>query len=469
MEVPLKLNAGFFAIVAIAVVLIPSAGSAVASPVQEQAGASLQQKINSLKKLRDAGLLSQDEYQAKINALRNNGNASAPVATAHAGPLVWPGTRTVQITDPEHNGMLTETLAIPANWKFAGTVDRSGANTCHAGDLGPKFTMQSPDGLYQVAELPGVIWTRDNDPRRVAQMYQNGCPTVDISSSADFMAKILLAQMHPNAKIARVLDAGPGLLQQMEARYQSDYAIISATNPLTGTPIPEFKFDGSRMRIEYTLNGVPMEEVLSGFVECKNLRMPNGSTLSNCLMPEILLVRAPLGQLESLLAMPEFGAMMESAQMNPDWVRRCMDERMAKLQQIVSQVNRDKAQFAAMMRASDAAFQARTQAYANLAQTITNSNRQFNQQMQQSTNASIARAQASQRSLDHDAYEHSLYYGDKAEFTNPYNGQTVISSNKYAQQFISNNGQYVVQTGPNDNANNYVGPGGETFAPLIPH
>jgi hypothetical protein len=465
----MKLKAGFFAITAMAVVLLPIARSAMALSDPAQAGASMQEKIDSLKELRDSGLITQEEYQAKLNALR--GNASVPVATAHAGHLAWPGTRTVQITDPDRNGMLAETLAVPADWKFAGTVDLTARGTCHALDQGsgPKFTMQSPDGLYQVTEMPGVRWTGDDDPRYAAQMYQNGCPPVNISSAADFMVKILLAQMHPNAKIARVLDAGPGLLQQMEARYESDYPIIQASYPLTGTPIPEFKFDGARMRIEYTLNGTPMEEALSGFVECQNLRMPNGSTLSPCFMPEILMVRAPLGQLESLMAMPEFGAMMDSAQLNPEWVRRCMDERLAKIQQSVNQINRDKAQFQAVMRASDAAFQARTQAYANLSQTITNSNRQFNRQMAQSTNASIARAQDSQRSLDHDAYEHSLYYGDKAEFTNPYNGQTVISSNKYAQQFISDNGQYVVQTGPNDNPNNYVGPGGETFAPLIPH
>jgi hypothetical protein len=127
MEVVMKLKAGLFAIAAMALALIPSAGSAMASPAQEQAGATMQQKIDSLKELRDAGLITQDEYQAKVNALR--GSASAPVATAHAGPLVWPRTRTVQIADPEHNGMLAETLQVPANWKFAGTVDRSGSNT----------------------------------------------------------------------------------------------------------------------------------------------------------------------------------------------------------------------------------------------------------------------------------------------------------------------------------------------------
>jgi hypothetical protein len=329
--------------------------------------------------------------------------------------------------------------------------------------------MQSPDGLYQVTEIPGVMWTMDNNPRRQAQAYQNGCPSVDISTAVDFMAKILLAQLHPNAKIANVLDAGPGLLQQMEARYERDYAIVSTTFPLTGTPIPEFKFNGSRMRIEYTLNGVAMEEALSRYVECRDMRMPDGSTIRTCFIPDIFMVRAPLGQLESLMAMPEFSAMMDSAQPNPEWVRRCMNEGLAKLQQQVNQLNRDRAAFDAVMRASDAAFRARTQAYANLSQTITNSNRQFNQQMAQSTNASIARAQDSQRALDHDAYEHSLYYGDKAEFTNPYNGQTVISSNRYNNQWITNNGQQVVMNNGNENPNDYVGPGGPTFAPLIPH
>jgi hypothetical protein len=71
--------------------------------------------------------------------------------------------------------------------------------------------------------------------------------------------------------------------------------------------------------------------------------------------------------------------------------------------------------------------------------------------------------------MDHEAYQWKLYAGDQREYTNPYNGQTVISSNRYNNQWMSSSGRTVVMTNGGENPNDYVGPGGPTFAPMIPH
>lgn len=134
---------------------------------------------------------------------------------------------------------------------------------------------------------------------------------------------------------------------------------------------------------------------------------------------------------------------------NPDWAnRRAQDDQQQRLA-FVNKINGGRMQFQAMLDASNRAFQGQLQANQRFFDTLTQSNQQFNARQVQSTNASIARAQAKQNSLDVDAYKHALYYGDKAEFTNPYNGQTIISSNRFSNQWMSNDGRQVVMNNGN--------------------
>lgn len=426
---------------------------------------TLQEKVAALRDLRDSGVLTQQEYEAKVRQLQPSSLAAAP---AQPGRFAWPGTRTVQADDP-HYQMTAFTLEVPATWKYAGAIEVSGAGTCHAGESNLKLTMQSPDGLYQIMKLPGVQWAASNNPQAEQNMARKGCPAVEIVSAADFMVNILLAEMHPNAKVLEVLGPGPGLQQAMQQKYQADVQYDQTMSQIVGSPLMQFKFDGARVRVQYDLDGKPMEEMLSGFVGCSEMRMPDRSTRRGCTTSDVLLVQAPLGQLDALMAMPEFDAMMKSAQPNPDWVSRRQYDNQMKQQAFVNGLVRNQQMTQQMIAASNTAFQARMQANQTFFNTLMENGRQFNNNLQASGQRAIAEDQARQNHMDAEAHQWTLYAGDRHETTNPYNGQTVTVSNRYAQQWISSDGRTVVNSNTGVNPNDYTAPGDPTFAPLIPH
>ncbi len=66
-----------------------------------------------------------------------------------------PGTHTVIMDD--HYQIPAGSVAVPAGWKFAGTVMR--VPGCHGNPfLSIQYSASSPDGLTTVAALPGATW-----------------------------------------------------------------------------------------------------------------------------------------------------------------------------------------------------------------------------------------------------------------------------------------------------------------------
>jgi hypothetical protein len=428
-----------------------------------RSGASLQDKIGALKELRDSGVLSEQDYETRVRALQG----AAPAPSAHSSRLAWSGTHTVEARDP-HFQMTAFTLEVPNGWKYAGEIGISGQGTCHAGAPSLRLTMESPDGLYKVMQLPGVNWGAANAQRAEYDMARKGCPPVEIFSAADFFAYILLPELHPGAKIVEVLGPGPGLETAMQDKYQTAYANNQMFSQALGSPMPQFLFDGAQVRIQFDKNGTPMEEVLSGFVQCNEMRMPQGFSTRNCNMSNMSLIQAPLGQLDALLATPEFAAMMKSKQANRDWVDMQEREQQTQNQNGINQILRDRGQFNAMLAQSQTAFQAQYQANQAFYDTLNRGAQQFNHQLQVNGQNFLANAQQQQARQDDQAHKFALWAGDKQENINPYNGQTVVTSNKYAQQWISNDGRVAVGTQNGVNPNDYVGPGGPTFAPMTP-
>jgi hypothetical protein len=459
----MKFKVPFATMIWFAVLLLVQAagGQQAARP-----SASLQEKIAALRELRDSGVLTEQEYQAKVHALQ--GDRSAPAPTAHVGRVAWSGTNTVEAVDP-HFQMTAFTLQVPAGWRYAGEIGVSGLGTCHRGDEPSlRLTMESPDGLYRVMQLPGVKWSAANDRRAEYDMEQKGCPPIEIFSAADFFVHILLPELHPNARIIEVLGPGPGLEKAMQDTYQKAYQRRQAIAQALGQPMPQYNFDGATVRLQFDQNGTPMEEMLSGFVQCEDLRMPRGFDLYSCSVSNMSLIQAPLGQLDTFMAMPEFAAMMQSRQVNRDWADQQTREVQMRDQDMVRKINGDNQRFQAMMAQNQANYQIQYQNNQALYDIQNRNAQQFNHQLQVQGQNSIARARDSQNRLDEDAHRHALYYGDRQENINPFNGQTVVTSNKSANQWISNDGRTTVGTPNGVNPNDYVGPGGPTFAPMTP-
>ena len=117
---------------------------------QYQSSADLRAKVAALKDLRDSGTITDQDYEAKVNALQ------AQAAPSHGFNLSFSGTRKVEITDP-HYQMTAYTLEIPSNWKFAGTITRDPG--CHAKGASLKYTAESPDGKSALVVMPGLQWS----------------------------------------------------------------------------------------------------------------------------------------------------------------------------------------------------------------------------------------------------------------------------------------------------------------------
>jgi len=430
-----------------------------------RSGASVQEKIAALRELRDSGLLSEQDYEAKVRALQ--GAASAPAPSGHVSRLAWSGKHTVEAQDP-HFQMTAFTLEIPNGWRYAGEIGISGQGNCHKDEPSLRLTMESPDGLYKVMQLPGVMWRAANDQRMDYDMAQKGCPAIEIFSASDFFSHILLPELHPNAQIIEVLGPGPGLEQAMQDAYQKTYQRHEMITQALGQPMPQFNFDGARVRIQFDQNGTPIEAMLSGFVQCEDLRMPSGFDLYSCSMSNMSLIQAPLGQLDALLAMPEFATMMQNRRVNRDWADQQSREQMAKDQNMVRQINGDNQRFQAMMAQNQANYNAQYSANQALYDTINRGGQQFNHQLQVNGQNFLANARDQRARRDDEAHRYTLYAGDQQQNINPFNGQTVVTSNKSPQQWISNDGRTTVGTGNGVNPNDYVGPGGPTFAPMTP-
>ena len=181
------------------------------------------------------------------------------------------------------------------------------------------------------------------------------------------------------------------------------------------------------------------------------------------------MTRAPLGELDGFVAMPEFKAMMASLKANPEWVNRRQAESQMQTQQTIAGIHQQQQFSQQMINQSNAAFQQQMAANQRFYDTLADNNRQFNANMQARTNQSIAQAQDQQARMDAEAHQWTLYAGDKREYTNPYNGQTVVASNRYTQQWVSSDGQYVVGSNSGANPNDYVAPGGPSFSLMTPH
>ena len=133
----------------------------------------------------------------------------------------------------------------------------------------------------------------------------------------------------PKAKIAAVLPLLPegqaALKEQLEKARQQNAAMARQY----GQPPQKLTLDGARVRVQYERNGRPTEEMVSAVVDCFGSQMPPmigqpAAERRSCTSRGTVIVRAPQGRLDELMALPQFAALSKSVQVNPDWQSRLM-------------------------------------------------------------------------------------------------------------------------------------------------
>ena len=396
--------------------------------------AAQQDQIAALKELRDSGVITAQEYDSKVQALQASAPAASPSATSQPAHFakIASGTRRVEATDPTYQ-ITAFTMEIPTDWKFNGTIARPPG--CHGHGASVKFTAQSPDGLSAVVALPGVAWEWVSDES--AQKYM-ACPAIDIDTAASFLVNIAVPNLRSNAKIVAVLPLPPegqaSLKDQLEKQIQQNAALgnFKQVNP-------KWTLDGARVRVQYDRDGHSTEEMITAVVQCNEQTMPAMAILKqaayqrrSCFSRGTSITRAPQGHLDEMLALPLFKHFASSMQPNPDWQNRIAADQQAAFQQAMAANNRQAA--------------ANLEAFKQQGERRMEQAKAFDQGLRDSTNRALAADRAKQDAIDASAHATALYSLDRQDFKNPNTGQTIEASSQYNHQWMSSDGQTLIQT-----------------------
>ena len=339
------------------------------------------------------------------------GAASATgTGTAQA---TWSSVRKAEVTDPQYQ-MTAFTVGVPSDWKFVGEVVRPPG--CHGNGPALKSTSVSPDGKLVIAHLPGYSWSwplgSGNGPRQGPAAVR--CADSDIVSAADFLTKVVVPNMRPQATIVAVTPLGPegqaAVAQQLEQLQQTSVALADQFHQ----PHPKITLEGARVRLAYTENGKPVEELLQTIISCKEISIPGRGPLpafSNrfCGARNLLVIRAPQGQLDRWIDFPAINALNKITQENPEWGQRVQHDVEATAQ---AAAKRNDEQFRANSKANQDSFNAMLAS--GRAQTAARTER--GQQ-------AMAQDAANQAAIDAAAHRTALYSLGRQDFTNPSTGQ----------------------------------------------
>jgi len=386
------------------------------------------QKLNALKQALKAGVLSQEEYDAKLAQIKGEGLDPAKKAAktnSPSGP-----TKTVAVVDNVMN-MPAFRVTVPADWTFDGAVLRS-----ECGDGIPFLTYRaySPDKFSGIQLLPQVDWYSAADPRAYRSAGISPCHLHAPARATDVAAKIA-TDVHPGSQVLemppltqvqsdnfhKALDQGRSQIEQMNRQFPPNFR---------GT----WDLDMARVKVCYDFEGRAVEEMLTIVTTIWGNPVSMASTGPNGIIQpgiarlfhtsvKVSAIRALAGKLEATITALEKNS---AVQMVPEWdeaeialIKRQGAEVLASIQRN-GQLLRDQAdQFARNMQASNDRYHAWQQ------QRRAATEQKFAEDMQRKNSQA-------QNFLD--------YVKDQTYYVNPSTGETMTIKN---QQGVSG---YVGQT-----------------------
>jgi hypothetical protein len=384
-------------------------------------------------------------------------NASTTAQSSSQAGLFSKATHSVEVIDPQY-GMTVATLAVPSDWKFAGTIARDPG--CHANGAAIKYTAQSPDGSTAIVVMPGVTWSWSASPSMQQTMASMKCPAVDLDSAAKFLVNIAVPNLRPGAKIEGVLPLSADIQATLATQLATEQQQIGAMARQYGQSAPKLTLDGANVKVQYARNGQQVEEMIRSIVDCSESQMPGlmgqpASMKRTCMARGVTIFRAPAGQLDALIKNADFLKIVNSFQINQAWQTRLNQDQQAAFQK--SQAQNNQAFQQTMQQGRDA----NNQLLAN--------GQAFNQQMQAHTDQALANDRATQAATDASAHATANYALDQQDFVNPSTGQTIQASSQYNHQWLSSDGSTVIQT--NDHSydpNGQVSPVSQSWTELVP-
>jgi hypothetical protein len=360
--------------------------------------------------------------QQRSNNTSGQSGAAGGTSPARSSRVSWSSTRRIDVPDPLYQ-MTAYSFDAPAGWKAAGVLTRT--RGCGATGASAKFTEVSPDGQTAFVMLPGVSWNWTDDPVAQRKAAAQNCPVIALESAADFLVKMAVPNLRPNAKIVAILPPDSAIQAAMQQRRELGIQLARQR----GLPPPRGVLDGARVRLQYQRNGQPVEEIMEAMISCTQVRFAYESR--NCSSSSELVMRAPQGHLDELLALPQLMSLIAAIKPNPDWNQRLATDQQANFQRSMAasdakfqQGQRDSDDFFNQMRANGAAQR---------------------QMVEDSTRRALATDRETQGAIDGAAHKEALGAIDQKEFTDPNTGKTIVGSNQYNHQYVNPDGTVMVQ------------------------
>jgi len=392
------------------------------------------------------GCFSQQK-KAAATPIQNSGSSSA-----HPVSVNWSGTHPEQVSDPGLR-MPAYTIQVPNGWKFVGTILRP--TGCHAPAVpaaGLSYTSLSPDGVSAFMVLPGSSWTWTSTGQSLTGPR---CAAININTAAGFLVNIVVPNLHPNAKIIAILAPNKATqegVNQMQQRAQEQNNAMARSYGQRPQHIIQ---DLAQVHIEYQENGRDVEELIGNLIYCNESQTvatygQPSRTQRSCYSYGTNITRAPKGSLAALLAQPR-----PDSQVNRAWDNQVAHNIQAGTAQLIKASNDN---FNALMANMKAQGDARTRQAEN-----------FRAQQQTSFEHAQQNDRAAQAAIDHSAHQMELYSLDRQTFINPSTGQKIEASDQFNHQWISSDGQSVIQNNdPTFDPNGVVDPIKQSWTELIP-
>lgn len=381
-----------------------------AGPVDPAKKAALDEALKN-------GVLTQREYDAKLQALKAAPGKAAP--TAGAGSSRGP-TKTVAVVDTVLN-MPAIRVTVPSDWAFDGAILRS---ACGDGLPFLVYRAYSPDKLSGIQWLPQADWYSAADTRAYKSSGVSPCNLHPPARAADVAPKIA-TDLRTGAK---VIELPPLTARQTENLRKSIEQGRSQLEQMNRQFPPNFRsawdLEMQRVKIRYEFEGHPVEEMLTVSLTTRDNPVPVYSTgPGGIIQPGIARlihtvvnvngIRAPAGKLEATIAALDHDSAVE---MVPEW----NEVELALLK-------KQGAEVLAIIRKNGEILRDGGDQFAKTMQT---SNDRYHAWQQQQQVANEQKFAEDMRRKDSQAQNFLDYVKDQTYYVNPSTGQTITIKNQ---------------------------------------
>lgn len=348
--------------------------------------------------------------QASVS--QTSGNAAASSRDGHVLRMKMASAIDAQGFD---RPMPSLSMLVPVDWQSQGATTWNIKDKCNT--IQTRLVATGPDGRA-VEFFPAYTWVWADDPgplqataRQTAAYGTRPCDISAPMSASDYLRRNL-AKYRPNAQVVG-MEPAPKLLETLQKQARQTEQAAAQYN-LRRSVRP----DAARVRVRYSVNGKPMEELIFAATITTATLGPSfnartgqmGQAYSYSNVAYVTGERAPQGQVDA--SQKFFELIVGSSRVNPAWQARVSNNALA------------------MQKIEQKGIADRSKIVAQNAEDI----RKINQESYENR----------QRSQDRMSEQFSQTIRGVETYRNPGTGEEVELSNQYGHAWVNNKGEYLL-------------------------